>query len=57
MQPIVRPEYPERLRLAETELVRLREFVQWVAHHSNDPAVVREAWKYGADTAEDHLGR
>ena len=30
------------------ELKRLREFVQWVADHSNDPAVVREAKAHGA---------
>lgn len=30
------------------ELKRLRAFVQWVADHSNDPAVVREAKLHGA---------
>jgi stringent starvation protein B len=30
------------------ELKRLRAFVQWVADHSNDPAVVREAKAHGA---------
>jgi hypothetical protein len=40
---VAKLEYPERLRLAELELVKLREFVQWVADHSNDPTVVQEA--------------
>ena len=46
---VVRTPYPEQLRAAHVELIRLRDFVQWVADHSNDPAVVREAYKHGAE--------
>ncbi len=49
IQKVIRQPYPERLRLAETELVRLRDFVQWVADHSNDPGIVAEARKHGAE--------
>lgn len=39
----------ERARIAEAELVRLREFVQFVADHSNDIGIVTEARKHGAE--------
>lgn len=45
----VKQPYSERLRIAESELVRLREFVQFVADHSNDPGVVAEAKRHGAE--------
>lgn len=47
--PIVRQSYPDILRIAEAELVRLREFVQFVADHSNDPSIVKEARRHGAE--------
>lgn len=34
---------------ARSEIERLRKFVQWVGDHSNDPAVVREAKRHGAE--------
>ncbi len=46
---VVKQPFPDRLRIAEAELVRLREFVQFVADHSNDPGVVAEAKKHGAE--------
>lgn len=39
----------ERLRVAESELVRLREFIQWVADHSIDPLVIIRARQHGAE--------
>lgn len=39
------------------ERSHLYEFAQWVADHSNDPAVVREARRNGAVTVDDYLGR
>ena len=33
-----------------TQVERLRLFAQWVADHSNDPAVVQEAKRHGAES-------
>lgn len=42
------PEHTLMMEAAD-EMVRLRKFVQWVADHSNDPAVVQEARRHGAE--------
>ena len=49
---------PEKMKVAAPEcgwcedaaeqIIALRKFVQWVADHSNDPAVVQEAKAHGA---------
>ena len=47
----IRKTYPHKVaqrKARSDELKRLRAFVQWVADHSNDPAVVREAKAHGA---------
>lgn len=48
-RPLTNAEKQARQRKArDAELKRLRAFVQWVADHSNDPAIVREAKAHGA---------
>ena len=46
---VVRTPYPEQLRAAHAELVRLREFVQWVADNCIDTVVAAEARRHGAE--------
>lgn len=38
-----------KFEAADAEIERLRRFVQFVADHSNDPGVVREAKLHGAE--------
>jgi hypothetical protein len=48
-RPLTNAEKQARVRKARNEEIqRLRAFVQWVAEHSKEPAVVREAINQGA---------